>query len=96
MTAVMHSLKSFEKQMLTLDWNVSFLGETPVTDEFNIERDTTEKQQCFPVSRQPNYKLLEMKEEFSTWWRYLSIIENSHYSIILPPQLVPPAVKWAL
>lgn len=45
---------------------MSFLGETPVTDEFNIERDTSEKQQCFPVSKQPNYKLLEMKEEFST------------------------------
>lgn len=48
MTAGMHSLKSFEKQMLTLDWNVSFLGETPVTDEFNIERGNYRKAAVFP------------------------------------------------
>lgn len=44
----------------------NFLVEIPVKDEFNIERDTIEKQEFFPVSKQPNYKLLEMKEEFST------------------------------
>lgn len=46
MTREMHSFKSFEKQMLNLDWNVNtLLGETPVKDKFKIERDTTEKQQ---------------------------------------------------
>lgn len=39
MTGGMNSLKSFEKQILNLDWNVSnFLGETPAKDEFKRER----------------------------------------------------------